>query len=148
MCCKTRCCLKKAIALSFLLLAKTIILAHFVISHHHHDGIHIALIAAHHKHDCNSHEHHCNDPYCHGNIEDCSLANLYVRFDNDNLVIRSFDCIFDLLSCFLTQFSGYNSPQIADDVGLPFRQNPFLKFFFTEFIACSTGLRAPPFELF
>jgi len=148
---------KKAIVLSFLLLANTIILAHVAISHHHHDGIFVTCADDQHKHDCNSHNHHhddtqpaghCNDPYCHGNIEDCSLANLYVRVDNDNRVIPSFVCDFNLLPFFLTLFSEYFTPQIADGIGLPFRQNPFLQSVYTEFIVRSTGLRAPPFELF
>jgi len=149
--------IQKTIALFFLLLANAIMLAHFVISHHHyHDAIPDATAVAHHEHNCNLHNHHhdddqpaghCNDPYCHGNIEDCSLANLYVRFDNDNRVIQSFACDYNLLPFFLTLFSEYITPQIADNIGLPFRQNPNLLSYHTDYISQSHGLRAPPISI-
>jgi len=52
--------IKKAIATFFILFAGTIILAHAVIPHHHHDGI---PVAARHEHNGNMPDHSRTDQY-------------------------------------------------------------------------------------
>ena len=152
---KTRLSIRKAIALSFLFLANTMILVHAVIPHHHHDGLTFMLTGVHQRHDCNSHNdhHNCNDaqsgkncnyPLCDGNIEDCALATIYVRFGNDRPSSQLHDFDFELLPCiFILFFEDFEHP-IADDVGLPFRQNPLVPSQYPEYISQSLGLRAPP----
>ena len=139
---------RKAIALSFLFLANAILLVHAVVAHHH-DGIPVALVAICHDHDCTS-QHpddadplECNDPYCHGNIKDCSLSLLYANFEYDKKAFQSQDFNIELLFCILTLFTDNNAPLI-NDIGLPFRQNPYLQSYNTEYISQSLGLRAPP----
>ena len=142
--------IKKAISLSFLLLANTIILAHAIVAHHH-NGIFVVLEATHHEHDCNAYHpddaqpvHSCNDPFCHGDIDNCTLSMFYTSIGDDRPVIRTCDFDFNVLPCFLILISGYSIPQIFDDIGLPFRQKPYLLFCNTEHISQSPGLRAPP----
>ena len=149
MCFKSGFSIKKAIALSFLLLANTIILAHAIVCHHHHDAIPITLAATHHDDNCDSHDAQpidpCNNSYCHGCIENCSLIKIYIRFNNERQLFQLHDFDFDRPSYTLTLFSDYSIPLIADDVGLPFRQKPYLLSYSTEYISQSLGLRAPPF---
>ena len=155
MCFKAGFSIKKAIALSFLLLANTVILVHAIICHHHHDTIPVTLVAGHHKHDCNSYNHHhhdaqsvdrCNNyPNCHERIEECSLVTIYVRLNDDKQVSQLLNFDFDQLPYILVPFSDYSIPQIYNDAGLPFRQKPYLLSYHTEYISQSLGLRAPPF---
>ena len=152
---KARYSLKKAIALSFLLLANTILLAHAVVSHHHCDEILVTCAADHHEHDCDSHDQHhsdedlpdgeCNNPYCHGNAEDCSLSKIYVRFGNEKQVFQLLNFNYKQLPSLSIPFTTYSISQIENNTGLPFRQNPYLIPNYTDFISCSSGLRAPPY---
>jgi hypothetical protein len=128
MCFKTGFNAKKTVALSFMLLAGITLLAHAVISHHHHDD--------------NINAGECTAPNkC---VDDCSLENIYIKFDNDKQVSQSLDFNFDLLPCFFALFPDYFIHPIVLDIGLPFRQKPYIIDFCTEFISRSTGLRAPP----
>ena len=123
--------MKKTIAISFLLFANMIILAHTVVFHHHFDDIQSV--------------ERCNHSHCHGSAESCSLTTLYFRLDENKPIIQSHNFEFNLLPCVLTLFSDYSILPIANDIGLPFRQKPYLLFYPTEFIARSIGRRAPPF---
>ena len=150
---KTGYSVKKAIALSFLLLANVIILAHTVISHHHHDAIFVTCTTAYHENDCNLPNHHhdddqpagqCDKPYCHGSFEGCALETIYVNSCKCKQTFQLHDCRFELLPCVSTLFSDNSAPILDDDIGLPFRQNPYLQSYNTEYISQSLGLRAPP----
>ena len=123
---KARFNIKKAIALSFLLFASTIIAAHAVIPHQHYDDIQLI--------------NQCDN----GDVEDCPLATVYVKLSGDKQVIRSLDFNFDWLPCFSIWFPGYSIPQTTDNIGLPFRQKPYLPFYPADYISQSFGWRAPP----
>jgi len=121
--------LKKATALSFLLLAGIIILVHAVITHHHHDGIPVIVASANHD---DSHPDDTNN-----------TEIVYVRLGNEKQTLQSpdFDCDFYPLSCL---FSDYATYQIKNDVGSLYLQPPYIQLLHTAFIARSIGLRAPP----
>ena len=139
--------IKKAISLSFILLANTIILAHAIVAHHH-DGMFKMAVAIHHEHehDCDSDDAQpvdsCNDPFCHGDISNCVLSSFCMSVGDDKPVIPIHDFDFNLLPCLLTAFTGCAIPPIIEDIGLPFRQKPC--FYNTDYISQSFGLRAPP----
>ena len=140
--------IKKAAALSFLFLAVTIMMAHVIIPHHHHDGLVFFMATACHDRNCNSHDAQseddsCDYPLCHDGIENCELATIYVKFDSDWRLLQLHDCDFKLLPCIFTLFSDDHTPPLDIDIGLPFRQNPYL-LSLTEYIFQSYGLRAPP----
>ena len=140
--------MKKAIALSFLLLAGTIILAHAVIPHHHHDTFAVCFSTTHctdceeepeHSHDSDRDRHNdgCNPEEC------ILLKEMYVRFDNNNLFVgSSLDSDISCPVLFLLSVS-----PMVDITGLenlPFRQNPLISYH-TDYVTQSLGLRAPPF---
>ena len=135
--------MKRVISISFLLLANVIILAHAVIPHHHHDGLIFLLTAAHQEHDDHDGEqdHTCNYPPCHDGAEECLSSTLFVKLDQNK---QLFQQDFEILPCVFSLFLDYSIPQIVDNVGLPFRQKPYLIFYHTEYISQSLGLRAPP----
>ena len=141
--------IRKVISLSFLLLAGTLILAHAVILHHHFP---FACTVTHHGSDCNSHHHHnnaetdghCDDPFCHGNFSDCALETIFVNSCKCKQSFLLHVCDFTPLPFFFVLFSIDTTSKIADDIGLPFRQNPYLFTCQTEYITRSLGLRAPP----
>ena len=122
--------MKRALSLSFLLLAGIVILAHAVIPHHHHNGISFLSDAAHPEHD-DAHEN-------------CLMSKIYVKINNEKQKTQLHDFDFDL-SPFVfaddaisqTKFSNY----------LAITQKPYLLFDYTELIARSAGLRAPPLQL-
>ena len=127
--------MKRALSLSFLLLAGIFILAHAVIPHHHHDGI--PVFVAHNEQEGNIPNH---DTY------EYWLSTMgKARLGNDKQIYHSldFEFDFDLLPCSLILFSDDTAPQINDDVDLLFGHHPYIHYH-TEFIACSKGLRAPP----
>ena len=141
--------MRRVIAISFLVLANIIILAHAVVYHHHY--IPVAWTDIHHEHDCNLPDHyhddtqpigHCNDSNCLGDVEDCLLTAIYVKLNNNRRSIQLLD--FDLFPYSLFSFSNYSISQVEDDTNLPFRQKPYLISYLTEYISQSHGLRAPP----
>ena len=147
-CFKTGFNLKKAIAISFLCFASTILLAHTITPHHHHDGL-IYIITAAHGHDCcHPHNDHdslpddgiCDYPLCNNSISDCESAKIYVIYDNDRRVDAHNSDLFPVV---IALFPNETTPLIADDTGLPFRQKPYL-ITHTEYFSQSPGLRAPP----
>lgn len=145
--------MKKAVALSVLLLANIILLAHAVIPHHHHNQILVIVCGNHHEHDgvTEEHRHHaathpvsqCTDPdgHCHGAVEDCSLTKIIVRIGNDRQAIQHID--FELSPC-MPAFPVHPITTITSLESLPFRQKPHLPLFYTDYISQSLGLRAPP----
>jgi hypothetical protein len=125
--------IKKAIATFFLLFAGTIILAHAVIPHHHHDGIPVAVR---HEHNGNMPDHSRTDQLHEFRI----LIKANERMDNDqypDFDINGFSCLFSDYSQYLNN----------DDIGRIYTQLPYIQSFHTEFIARSTGMRAPPNQL-
>ena len=144
--------IKKVIASSFLFLATTIMLAHAIIPHHHHNGLIFTTITAHHDHDCNSHDAQseddsCDYPLCSDGIENCELATFFARNDSERRTVQLSDFAFDLFSSDFILFTNDHIPPLNNDIGLSFRQNPFLPSYYSEYVSQSHGLRAPPFEL-
>jgi len=119
----------KITALLFLMLANAGIVAHTVFCHHF-DGIQPVA--------------QCDHRSCHGHIENCALATIYVKTDKCNETFILHNCDFELLPCFSTLFLNDASHPIADGSGLPFRQKPYLISYHTEYISQSLGLRASP----
>ena len=143
---------KKVIALLFLLIAKTIMLAHVIIPHHCHNGLIFTTIIAHNAHDCDTlNDHQCNHALsngkcdytnCNNDFDNCVSATIYIKSCNCRNTYLLHDCNFELSH--LALFSDNSLPPIVDDVGLPFRQNPLTTSYLTEYISQSLGLRAPP----
>ena len=129
--------MKRALSLSFLLLANMFILAHVFIPHHHHQGD-IHVVTAKHTHDGNMPDRHHNDNM----YEYWLLTITKERLGNDKQINQSIDFDFgiDLLPCFVTLFSDDTKPQIIGVV----EHHPYLLHSYSGFIACSLGLRAPP----
>ena len=121
--------MKKVISL-FLVFVSVLILAHAVIPHHHHNGISFISVAT-----CPVHD----DAH-----ENCMLTKVYVRLSNDKHTLQLLDFNFDLLPCV---FWDVIIPQTDYKTCLTFLQLPHFQFDYTEFITCSTGLRAPPLQL-
>ena len=150
---------KKALALSFLLLANAVMMGHAVIPHHHHNGVVFTLKIAHNEHDCNSHSdrHDCNShpvnddaqsdgkceyPFCHDDVEKCSLMSFYVHANGDK---QFFQLEYPGLNLFPFVLSPLSDDFISTDlIGLPFRQKPYLPSYHFAWISQSSGLRAPP----
>ena len=125
--------IKKAVATFFLLFAGTIILAHAVIPHHHHDGI---PVATRHEHNGNMPDHSRTDQLHEFRI----LKKSNERMDNEQH--PDFDNY--PLPCVFSDYSIYRS---NDDVGSLFRLPPYIQSIHSEFFARSKGMRAPPFRL-
>jgi hypothetical protein len=139
--------MKKAISLSFLLLANIILLAHAAVPHHHHENAGVCFVNTHcedneetHHHDSQTNEHERNNfpdrccfdiAYTHAGNSTKPACRLYKKCDCEQL-------LFSLIS------NNLNAQSLIDNVGLPFRQNPFVLLFYSEFISYSGGLRAPP----
>jgi len=141
----------KITALVFLMIANAVILVHAIISHHNYNCIPVVVASTHNEHDSNSYLHndtqsfgHCINLHCHENFEDCALTKIYVIPCKCNQTFLPHNCDFELLPCFFVLFSDYSMPQIADGIGLPFRQKPYLIPYLTEYTSQSLGLRAPP----
>jgi len=140
--------MKKAIALSFLLLANTVLLVHVAIPHHHHhhqaavclSTIHCADNGETHRHTSNSCCQQHNDG---SEIEECPLKEVYVRIENNK---SSVDLNLENEIQYPTLFLFSVNPMdgITGLKGLPFRQNPYLIPCYIDYISQSLGLRAPP----
>jgi len=138
--------MKKAFAISFLLIANMILLAHAVIPHHYHHQI-PDITWSFLCENGNSHTaNQCTDPDCpaHGVVEDCFLKKIGVRFNNNGQLKSSIDTDFKLLPCLLSLFAVTPIIEIDNLESLPFHQKPHLLSHHTDFISHSFGLRAPP----
>jgi hypothetical protein len=127
--------MKRAVSLSFILLANMFLLAHVIIPcQHDHDTIICACFPIDH---CTDGEDADNRQ--HG--ENCPVdVDLYVRHKNIKAAIDFCPVQYPL---FLS-FSKNPVIDISDFECLPFRQKPYLLTCHTDYIACSLGLRAPP----
>ena len=131
--------MKRALSVSFLLLANIVVLAHAVVPHHYHNQIPDITWGFLHKHThCQ-----CADPNCpfHGMSEDCLLKKICVRFGSDKQALSSFD---SNVPCLIPLYSIASMSGLIDLIGVPFSLKPYLLSYHTEYIAHSLGLRAPP----
>ena len=128
--------MKRALSLCFVMLATIHILAHAAIPHHHHDGIPVVI----------AHLQHEGKMPNHDSGENWLLTTYKTRLGNDKQIIQSYNFFFsfDLLPCFLTLFLDNTITLLHDGVVLQFGHYPFFLFTYTDFIVCSSGLRAPP----
>jgi hypothetical protein len=134
--------MKRAISLSFLLLANIILLAHVLIPcQHDHDTIICSCLPADH---CETHD---TGNQQHG--EDCPMeespmdVDLYVRHTNINSVN---DFCLNGAVHYPMLFLVSNNPivEINDPKDLPMWQTPYMLTCHTDYISHSLGLRAPP----
>ena len=125
---------KKVIALSCWLIVGTMMLAHAVIPHHHHDGISCISYTPHDS----SGQHHCDAQ------EDCLVTKVYIRWSKDKQIHQFHHFNFTPFPCQITLFSDDFIYRIKDNIGLRFDQKPYFLPVYTVCIARSSGLRAPP----
>ena len=154
---------KKAISLSFLIIANAAILMHIVMFHHHNSALAAAFCVANQTHCCTENtQHHCtgnadrnntcpsdenahNDPCnkCANNcctIENCLLNAFITKIDGFKLT----EPAANSLNIFIHTIPTFLTHHINDLAGLPFRQKPYIPLFYTTFVSQSPGLRAPP----
>ena len=143
---------KKIVCISALLLANVLLLAHAVIPHHHHQEDAVVCFLDTHYEDCeeaHSHEQCDNQIYKHEtppvSERCCIVDNVYIHADNNiKTTSRSHttgDCgqILYVLILNDLDIQGFIANTIRH-----LRQNPYVPLFYSEFIAQSIGLRAPP----
>ncbi|MDR3366008.1 MAG: hypothetical protein LBO71_03455 [Prevotellaceae bacterium] len=137
--------MRKALTISFLLLANIAVLAHSAIPHHYHEGIPAAVIGVcntggeeeahgyrHHHHDANS-----------ATVEDCLLEKVGTRTVGSEGQPDAAVCNILLLPCTpcLTSFGA----DVQSDLSFTaFVHKPCVQSYHTIFVARSLGLRAPP----
>ena len=156
--------MRKVVAISFLLLANIILLAHAFVPHHHHEGVPICFSSHKHNHDydtvardCTHPSHHEHDSGCTHNhqegdgcpVDCCNISkDIYARILEDDEIFL----MLSLLSCsdrgvelvyYISNEDSGNS-LLSSIYGLPFRQKPYLPSYFSEYIIGSFGLRGPP----
>jgi hypothetical protein len=138
----------------FLFLANTIILVHSFIPHYDTtNGVHCCT-AEHHFQTESLQDFHLSGLLFpaetkenHGGIsfENCLLDRIYVRFDKDNPTLQSSDSEIGFLLVY--QFLSSDYTELASPVSDIFSslQKPYINTSYTNEIARSSGLRAPPF---
>jgi hypothetical protein len=121
--------MKKAISVSFLLLANIVLLAHAVVPHHYHGQVPVISCDFQHEQNDDTNDHN-----------DCLLSKVYLRFGGDKQLLPFIDVNAELFFCLLPVFSdGFSNLET-----LPFRYKPYLQFLYLAQISQSLGLRAPP----
>jgi hypothetical protein len=140
--------MKKALALSFLLLANIAVLAHSAIPHHYHEGVPVAVSVA-----CSADEeaahvsgcrHHHHQEPSNATLEDCLLERMYARTAVNDRQPDAVGCnILLLLLC--APCPAFGSVDVQKDLSpVPFVQKPYVQSYHTRFVARTLGLRAPP----
>ena len=137
---------KRAMTLSFLLLANIILLVHAVIPHHHHDLV-CCSPNAHCDDNDETHEHTadsgCQQHDDENKGKECPLKDVYMKPENDKSLV-DLNPHNDLQYPVLLLFPVKSMVKITDLKNLPFRQKPCLLFYYTDYLSQSLGLRAPP----
>lgn len=141
--------MRKAIAVSFILLANMIILAHAVVPHHHHNKAFAVIVSlldsSASEHDSGHHHHGATHHHDGNQSEDCLINEVFVttfRAQNDDGAVQPplhIDLDYHPLLA-VARPSGTIPLQ-----ALPFRQRPYIELIHPIFITHSFGLRAPPF---
>jgi hypothetical protein len=134
--------MKKAVSIFFLLLANITLLAHAAIPHHHHLSEPTAMCTAQHEHPDATHPN--GETQENAGVEACSISLVYTQTNHTKPVIQSLAAKFQPAVCLLFLCPDCSITQILAFSGRPLRPKPYLSFSSTEFIAQSTGLRAPP----
>ena len=137
---------KKTISVSFLLFVNIILLAHSAVCHHHdYDNQTLVVVCStNQEHNC---AQHTNNQTCHDtkNAHTCCVENCHLNdFFTPTNTVRFSKPIFNTIDIIIHNIPACQTIQITDLAGLPFRQKPYIPLFYTDFVAQSIGLRAPP----
>ena len=125
----------KAVCCTALLFANILLLVHVVVPHHHHEGVIACFNTSHnHEHPTNPSPEKC-----------CFIDNIYIFEDSNTKNISRSLVNFDggpveysfILNRLLIQV-------FTNQTGVPFRQNPYVPIFYSDYVSQSNGLRAPP----
>jgi hypothetical protein len=127
--------IKKTIQISFLLFANLILLAHTIVPHHHHEDASICF--------CHTPTHQHKENPASGKC--CTIDNTYIsKHNNLKITFRlpvnhdSGQILYALI------LNTLNIRDFTDDTLIRFQQNPYVPLYYSEFVALSIGLRAPP----
>jgi hypothetical protein len=138
--------IKKAISLSFVLLANLVMLAHAAVPHHYHEGTGVCVLLhcrdsnEAHKHE----EHHSHNHEHEGNVlsDECFLGILSFVKNENNGCCSYTDCDCEQILCTLI----LDRINVSDfDKKIPPLHKPYTISYHTEYASQSLGLRAPPF---
>jgi hypothetical protein len=127
--------IKKATALSFLLLANTILLIHSAVPHHHHEDIVVCFFNS---HTCEHEEDSCPEKCCIIDNDYTPAENKVKTSCHTHNKCNCGQMLFALIS------NSLNTPDFIDNIAIHFRQSSYIPLFYSEFISQSVGLRAPP----
>ncbi|MDR0333423.1 MAG: hypothetical protein LBI15_08135 [Dysgonamonadaceae bacterium] len=136
---------KRAISLSFLLLANIVMLAHAVVPHHYHENTGVCILL--HCRDSNEahrHENHHSQNHEHkGNTlsDECDIdIHAFAKSENNDCCSYiNCDCEQILYTLILDRVS-----ISSFDTKIPFQHKPYLISYHTKYVSQSLGLRAPP----
>ena len=129
--------MQKTITAIFLLFVTISMVAHSSIAHHHDGEISHAIVenTENHEHDHNC-EHETQRAANCCTIENCLLSDFFrtvsYKFTKHNF------------GGFILSFSNYCLPKITNCLKIDFGETPYVPLFYSEFVAQSIGLRAPP----
>ena len=135
--------IKKAVCFTALWLANILLLVHIVLPHHHHGEREICFFDSCCKDSEKAHHHEQNDIPSSGKC--CTIDNIYYSTINDTKI-----ACCDHENCSCGQWLYAVIPNILNTCGFienttfHFRQNPHALLFYSDFVAQSNGLRAPP----
>lgn len=141
--------MKRAVSISFILLASIMILAHAVVPHHHHNKVFAAIVNVLDDESCNlfSHSHNPDTHHHDTDSEDCAINESVVgaaaRLQKDNSLdyrAISFEFQPDLFAVEIAEI------YVADPIVklLPDSRKPYIARAGLDYYARALGLRAPP----
>lgn len=139
--------MKKLLAIFFILLANTILLAHSVLPHHHHEGYPCIEFLDCENQVCNDQDNHHSDDHSHADFcEYCVLNNFtfssynFVTQEVKNLeTVKYFPDFSDLYAVIANQVLQKINLSFLSQRHISTKQSSFY-----YFINSSLGLRAPP----
>ena len=144
--------MQKAIALSFLLIANIILLAHAVVPHHDHENMRICFFDSHCK-DCNGthHDADCETPAQNHQDNACSnkCCNIDNVFDSNTdgkvriICHKQAQCDYRH-TLYMLISNASNIQKFNNDALLLCLYKPYVVISLTDYVSQSKGLRAPP----
>jgi len=145
--------MKQLLTLILLLSANTLLLAHAVLPHSHHDGMVCfsleEIMQCHHfqdnhsnRNDCCSHEEKDAKHHHHGNHENCDLKDVVLRQNND-----LHDDILPCPACLSLMYVLYLPDEFylgVPEFGQWLQEKPYVNNYIPPFVGTVRSLRAPP----
>lgn len=122
--------MKRAVAISLLLLANLCVLVHALVPHHRHDRVVVLEVL-----------HHEGADHDSGGCETCVLDNAFTSEEIKRSHDQSCACCHAAVAVIP---DGYCLPDIHDEGGEAFRPKPPVITYHDEYLTRSLGLRAPP----